>query len=71
MGTILDWNQYYVDLEKANKKGTVKYELEYRASKLYGVNRFDTQGISRAFKQLRVNKAARQEYSDYVTVSRN
>ncbi|KAI8342778.1 Metallo-dependent phosphatase-like protein [Chlamydoabsidia padenii] len=71
VGTILDWKQYYVDLDKANKRGTVKYELEYQASKLYGVNKFDTQGISRAFKQLRVNKTARQEYSDYVTVSRN
>ncbi|CAO3592653.1 unnamed protein product [Absidia cylindrospora] len=71
IGTILDWNQYYADLEKANKEGKIKYELEYQASKLYGVNKFDSQGIARAFKELRVNSKTRQDYSNYVTVSRS
>ncbi|KAI8090038.1 Metallo-dependent phosphatase-like protein [Halteromyces radiatus] len=69
VGTILDWTQYYVDLDKANYEDSVQYEIEYQASKLYGVNRFDGQGISQAFKQLRVNKNSRRLYSQYVTVS--
>lgn len=71
VGTILDWDQYYADLNKANAKGKIEYELEYRASNLYGVSRFDVQGISRAFKQLRVNSLARQNYIRYVTVSKS
>ncbi|KAI8340845.1 Metallo-dependent phosphatase-like protein [Chlamydoabsidia padenii] len=70
VGTILDWDQYYVDLNKANRNGNVVYELEYRASQLYGVKRFDAQGISRAFKQLRVNTVARHNYTRYTTVSK-
>ncbi|SAM04850.1 hypothetical protein [Absidia glauca] len=70
VGTILDWDQYYADLDKANAEGKIEYELEYKASQLYGVNRFDAQGISRAFKQLRVNSLSRQNYIRYVTVSK-
>ncbi|CAO3594947.1 unnamed protein product [Absidia cylindrospora] len=70
-GTILDWDQYYVDLNRANQVGKISYELEYRASELYGVNKFDAIGVSRAFKQLRVNRTARKKYSRYVTVSKS
>ncbi|KAI9305400.1 Metallo-dependent phosphatase-like protein [Cunninghamella echinulata] len=69
LGTILDWEQYYVDLEKANKKGRVKFELEYQASKIYNINKFDATGISTVFKTLQVNEKIRKLYGQFVTVS--
>ncbi|CAO3633914.1 unnamed protein product [Cunninghamella blakesleeana] len=69
LGTILDWEQYYVDLEKANKKGSVNFELEYQASKVYNVKKFDANGISNVFKELQVNKNIRDLYGQFVTVN--
>lgn len=68
-GTIRDWDQYYVDLKKANKKGTVKYQLEYKASELYNVDHFDGPGIGQAISYISRNKSARKLYKKYADVS--
>lgn len=68
-GTIRDWDQYYVDLEKANKQRKLKYELEYKASQLYKVDSFDGAGIGRAISYVSNNKEARKLYKKYADVS--
>ncbi|KAI8369581.1 Metallo-dependent phosphatase-like protein [Radiomyces spectabilis] len=69
-GTIKDWNQYYVDLKKANKEDKVTYEKEYQASRLFGINHFDAAGIKKIFKKIATDKKLRKQYSKYVKVSR-
>lgn len=69
VGTITDWNQYYVDLDKANSEGKVKFELEYTASKLFGVNHFDGKGVGQAIINLAKNKKNRKLYKKYAKVS--
>ncbi|KAG0192294.1 Endopolyphosphatase [Apophysomyces sp. BC1034] len=68
VGTIQDWTQYYVDLKKANKDGTVQYTTEYKASELFGVSKFDASGVTAAFKTLQDNKDSRSRYDNYITV---
>lgn len=68
-GTIRDWEQYYVDLKKANKKRSVKYQLEYKASELYNVDHFDGPGIGQAISYISRNKSARKLYKKYANVS--
>ncbi|KAI8078979.1 Metallo-dependent phosphatase-like protein [Gilbertella persicaria] len=69
VGTIRDWEQYYVDLDKANNDGSVKFELEYTASKLYNVNHFDGKGVGQAVLNLADDKDARKLYKKYISVS--
>ncbi|ORX46710.1 hypothetical protein DM01DRAFT_1327449, partial [Hesseltinella vesiculosa] len=68
-GSILDWTQYYADLEKANAAGKLNYELEYVASQLFSVKNFNDVGVKQAFSNLNTNSTARQLYSKVVKVS--
>ncbi|KAI8351509.1 Metallo-dependent phosphatase-like protein [Blakeslea trispora] len=68
VGTIRDWDQYYVDLKKANSDGNVKYQLEYKASKLYNVDHFDGEGVGQAMLHLVNDKESRDLYNKYRTV---
>ncbi|KAF7723465.1 Endopolyphosphatase [Apophysomyces ossiformis] len=68
VGTIKDWTQYYVDLKKANKEGVVNYTTEYKASELFGVNKFDATNIGKIFQDLQDNKNVQKKYVDYITV---
>ncbi|KAI8646879.1 Metallo-dependent phosphatase-like protein [Parasitella parasitica] len=69
VGTIRDWHQYYVDLEKANDDRNAKFQLEYQASKLYGVNHFDGSGVGKAIMKIASDKKARKLYKKYAKVS--
>ncbi|KAI7899685.1 Metallo-dependent phosphatase-like protein [Cokeromyces recurvatus] len=69
IGTIRDWDQYYVDLIKANEKRTVKFKLEYTASDLYHVHYFDGKGLGKAVLNVATNENARQRYQRYFNVS--
>ncbi|KAI8991070.1 Metallo-dependent phosphatase-like protein [Mycotypha africana] len=68
VGTILDWDQYYVDLEKANDKGKVQFEIEYSASDLYHTDHFNGDGVGEAFMSLCDDDDARDLYSEFVDV---
>ena len=68
VGTIRDWDQYYVDLEKANSNGNVTYQLEYKASELYNVDHFDGEGVGQALLHLVNDKKSSQLYNKYKTV---
>lgn len=70
-GTIRNWKQYYVDLKKANKHGHVEYELEYTASDLYGVDRFDGPGVGQAIFNVANDQNALDLYTQYIKVSSN
>ena len=35
-GVIVDYTQYYLDLEKAKATGNHTWDIEYKASDLYG-----------------------------------
>lgn len=69
VGIIRDWDQYYVDLDKANDDEKVEFELEYSASDLYGVDHFDGAGVGEAILNLANDKAARKLYKKYAKVS--
>ncbi|KAI8060550.1 Metallo-dependent phosphatase-like protein [Gongronella butleri] len=69
-GTILDWTQYYADLDKANAAGSLSYEVEYVASQLFGVNQYNDKGIDKVFQELNANSTTLDLYSKYVSVSR-
>lgn len=68
-GTIRDWEQYYVDLEKANDGGSADFELEYKASELYGVDHFDGAGVGEAIMNIAKDKKSRKLYKKYAKVS--
>lgn len=68
-GTIRDWDQYYVDIKKANKQRKLKYKLEYKASQFYKVNHFDGTGIGKAINFIANNKHAYNQYKKYAIVS--
>ncbi|KAI9482810.1 MAG: Metallo-dependent phosphatase-like protein [Benjaminiella poitrasii] len=69
IGTITDWDQYYVDLDVANDKGKVQYELEYSASDLYSVDYFYGKNLAEAVKNVAGDKKARKLYKKYAKVS--
>ncbi|CEG77435.1 hypothetical protein RMATCC62417_12186 [Rhizopus microsporus] len=69
VGTVLDWEQYYLDLEKANNDGDAKFELEYTASDLFGVDHFDGAGVAKAMNAIADNKKIRKLYKKYAGVS--
>ncbi|CAO3659359.1 unnamed protein product [Rhizopus stolonifer] len=69
VGTILDWKQYYIDLEKANEKGKAQFELEYTASDLFGVDHFDGKGVAKAMNTIAEKKKVRKLYKKYAKVS--
>lgn len=71
MGTILDWNQYYANLEEANQSGSLEFKLEYTASKLYNVNHFDASGLQTVFEAISLNDNVRQQYSNIRKVNGN
>lgn len=68
VGTILDWEQYYVDLEKANDANKVDYQLEYTASSLYNVDHFDGAGVGTAVYNVAKDDDALDNYKDYIKV---
>lgn len=68
-GTIRNWEQYYIDLDKANNGGSADFQLEYTASELYGVDHFDGAGIGQAVLNIAANKNSRNLYQRYTKVS--
>ncbi|ORX59607.1 hypothetical protein DM01DRAFT_1189175 [Hesseltinella vesiculosa] len=67
VGTILNYHQYYADLQEANKNGRLDFKLEYHANELYGVPRFDAAGTAQAF----ANVAPHPERYEAATRVRN
>ncbi|KAI9253397.1 Metallo-dependent phosphatase-like protein [Phascolomyces articulosus] len=65
VGTILDWRQYYLNLDDNGQD----YELEYQASELFKINHFDGKGIEQVFTLMMDNQAVHKEYLDHVTVN--
>ncbi|KAG2226245.1 hypothetical protein INT45_005917 [Circinella minor] len=65
VGTILDWYQYYLNLDDNGKD----YELEYQASELFKVNHFDGKGIAQVFTVMMDNQEVHEKYLDHVTVN--
>lgn len=65
VGTILDWDQYYLDLNKANEEDEVEYELEYTASDFYNVDHFDGSGVGEAVYNIGSSKTKRKTYKLY------
>ncbi|KAI9259300.1 Metallo-dependent phosphatase-like protein [Sporodiniella umbellata] len=69
VGTILDWQQYYLDLEKANEEREANYELEYTASDLFGIDHFDGEGVAKVLNTIAEDKKIRKLYKKYAKVS--
>ncbi|KAI9013726.1 Metallo-dependent phosphatase-like protein [Phycomyces nitens] len=69
IGTITDWIQYYADIEEANAKGKLHYEVEYQASHLFGTQTFDGPGFSKVFHKLESDKDVSKKYKDYMLVN--
>jgi hypothetical protein len=69
VGTILDWKQYYIDLDKANNDGKVNFETEYTASDLFGLDHFDGEGVAKAMNTIAEDKKTRKLYKKYAKVS--
>ncbi|CAO3646944.1 unnamed protein product [Mucor fragilis] len=68
-GTILDWDQYYANLEEANQSGVLQYKLEYTASKLYNVDHFDASGLQGVFEAISLDETVRQQYTAFRAVN--
>jgi hypothetical protein len=68
-GTILNWDQYYVDLNAANQNGKVGFQIEYKASDLYGVDHFDGPGVGQAIFNVANDQNLLNLYTQYVNVS--
>ncbi|KAI8079248.1 Metallo-dependent phosphatase-like protein [Thamnidium elegans] len=71
VGTILDWDQYYANLEEANQSGNLKFKLEYTASKLYNVDHFDASGLQNVFEAISLNENVRTQYTNIRNVLGN
>ncbi|KAI8983025.1 Metallo-dependent phosphatase-like protein [Pilobolus umbonatus] len=69
VGTIRDWDQYFLDLEKANKRRKVNYQVEYKASKLYGTDHFNGKGLGVAILNVASSSTARDNYNKFARVS--
>jgi hypothetical protein len=69
VGTILDWTQYYVDLNEANANDKVDYKVEYTASALYAVNHFDGAGVGSAIYNVANDKTSLTAYQKYRAVA--
>ncbi|KAI8148343.1 Metallo-dependent phosphatase-like protein [Fennellomyces sp. T-0311] len=65
VGTIRDWEQYYLDLSS----GSENFALEYRASDVFQVDAFDGEGVKKAFSLMMDNQKVHQQYMDHVTVN--
>ncbi|ORZ15254.1 Metallo-dependent phosphatase-like protein [Absidia repens] len=52
IGTILNYKQYYADLQEANASGQLTFKLEYDAAELYRVERFDKEGMARILETM-------------------
>lgn len=65
----MDWEQYFVDLNEANRSGNLEFKLEYRASEVYGVNHFDADGLHSVFETLSLDAGVRTAYATYRSVS--
>lgn len=68
VGTVLDWVQYYVDLEDANKNDKVDFQVEYTASSLYAVNHFDGAGVGAAVANVAGDSSSLDVYKKYKKV---
>lgn len=69
VGTIRNWEQYYIDLEDANNGGSAEFKLEYTADKFYGVDHFDGPGLGQAITNIVSHKKTRKLYKKYAKVS--
>ncbi|KAJ3219213.1 Endopolyphosphatase [Dinochytrium kinnereticum] len=49
-GSLLDFVQYYTDVEKDNKRGSVKWEIEYSAREAYGINDLSVRSLVEVVK---------------------
>ncbi|RHZ59346.1 hypothetical protein Glove_364g40 [Diversispora epigaea] len=70
-GVLLNYFQYFANLTEANNIGKVRWELEYMAKELYGINRLqgdDWENVLREFRK--PNLELWERYKKYVYVSR-
>lgn len=68
VGTILDWEQYYLDLDKANSDDKIDFQLEYTASDFYNVNHFDGPGVGAAVYNVANDDDSLDDYKDFMKV---
>ncbi|RIA85156.1 Metallo-dependent phosphatase-like protein [Glomus cerebriforme] len=71
-GILTDYIQYYSDIKKANKIGKIEWEIEYIASKTYGIKELSPSGWAKVLDQMK-DKGSKlwRVYLKYFTVSTN
>jgi len=62
-GQILDYTQYYTDLNKANAEGKVQWQVEYKFKDTYNVNNWSLSDWSKVLQNL---SSGGQMWNDYV-----
>ncbi|XP_060573306.1 acid sphingomyelinase-like phosphodiesterase 3a [Ruditapes philippinarum] len=62
-GIHLEIEQHYLDLLKANKNGAANWELEYKTSSHYGLNKLTAADLSSLAE--RMKKASSKEFKNY------
>ncbi|KAL0226858.1 hypothetical protein P9112_014182 [Eukaryota sp. TZLM1-RC] len=67
-GKLLDYQQFWFDLEKANLKKTPVWSLEYRAGALFGINDLSPKSMEIAFKKLVNDDKTWDLYWEYLNV---
>ncbi|KAL0213471.1 hypothetical protein RCL1_007097 [Eukaryota sp. TZLM3-RCL] len=67
-GIVLDFVQYYLDLEQSNNKGVAVWNVEYSAVDFYKVADLSGESMQLAMNYLRNNPAALDKYFDYLNV---
>lgn len=68
-GQLVDYDQYYVELDRANAQGRVELLLEYSASRVYGRGPLDAGYFARATEEIGRNATLRRLYQAYKRVS--
>ncbi|CAG8435880.1 6887_t:CDS:10 [Diversispora eburnea] len=68
-GTLLNYYQYFTNLTEANNIGKIRWELEYTAKELYGINHLQGNDWEKVLQEFRKpNLELWERYKKYVNV---
>jgi hypothetical protein len=69
-GILIDYIQYYADINKANKIGRLEWEIEYVASKTYNMKQLSPSDWAKVLDKIKDKDSKLwKNYLKYVTVS--
>ena len=64
-GKLLNYKQYYADLNDTIKNGAIDYKLNYDFRELYGVDDFSKESFLQIYHNMRMNSTVLNKYWTY------